>query len=233
MNRKPLAGVFAVFGSIVLIIVILLSCIQFAAFDYDFYVNEYQELNTAENIGMSQQDLMYSTEQLLSYLNGNRDNIIFSAKIKGEVQQVFDIREIEHMKDVRKLFFAGLTLGNTLLWWFIVLLAFVWWMVRKKTVKYLAWGYLGGGFLFIILLVVAGFAISRDFDGFWRSMHMLIFDNDLWLLDPEEDILIQMVPEKFFFDMVVRVLGMFGIVVGVMTAVCSGIAVRYRRRGGK
>jgi len=233
MNRKRLTEIFAVFGSIVLIIVIFLSCIQFAAFDHDFYDKEYQELNTADTIGMSQQDLKYSTEQLLSYLNGNRDDIIFSAKIKGEVQQVFDIREIEHMKDVRKLFFAGISLRNTLVVVAFVLLALVWLMVRKKTVKYLAWGYLVGGLLFIVLLTIVGFAVSRDFNGFWNSMHMLIFDNKLWLLDPEKDVLIQMVPEEFFFDMVERIISIFGTIVGGMTLVSAAIAVWYRREGGR
>ena len=35
------------------------------------------------------------------------------------------------------------------------------------------------------------------------------FDNDLWLLDPATDLMIRMLPEGFFFDMVIRIGSIF------------------------
>ena len=38
------------------------------------------------------------------------------------------------------------------------------------------------------------------------------FDNDLYLLDPRTELLIRMVPEQFFYDLVMRiVVGFFGV----------------------
>jgi integral membrane protein (TIGR01906 family) len=48
-----------------------------------------------------------------------------------------------------------------------------------------------------------------DFTLFWDLFHRLTFDNYLWLLDPRTDILIQMVPEQFFYNTVMRIIMYF------------------------
>ncbi|HSN67432.1 MAG TPA: DUF1461 domain-containing protein, partial [Fusibacter sp.] len=39
-----------------------------------------------------------------------------------------------------------------------------------------------------------------DFDWAFRKFHEIFFTNDLWLLDPKTDRLIQMMPLEFFID---------------------------------
>ena len=43
-----------------------------------------------------------------------------------------------------------------------------------------------------------------DFSDFWTSIHLVSFDNDLWLLDPSKDRLVMLVPESFWYDSAVR-----------------------------
>ena len=57
--------------------------------------------------------------------------------------------------------------------------------------------------------------------------HHIFFRNDLWLLDPNTDILIMMVPETFFFHLVFRILG--GFALGYL--LCLGLAW-YQSKGG-
>jgi D-alanyl-D-alanine carboxypeptidase len=46
--------------------------------------------------------------------------------------------------------------------------------------------------------------VSTDFDHYWRIFHTIFFTNDLWLLDPSTDMLINIVPLEFFIALVER-----------------------------
>ena len=81
-----------------------------------------------------------------------------------------------------------------------------------------------------VLMGLAGalaFYAFLDFNEFWTMFHHIFFRNDLWLLDPNTDVLIMMVPETFFFNLVFRILGGFGL--GYL--VCLGLAW-FESKGG-
>ena len=59
---------------------------------------------------------------------------------------------------------------------------------------------MGGGGVGIVALV--------GFDGAWNQLHEVLFTNDLWLLDPRTDRLIQMFPETFWAEATFIVVGM-------------------------
>lgn len=60
-----LAGVFVTLAT-------LLTSIDTAAFDKRFYRYQYQKLDTAQRIGISEEDLMRATDVLLDYCAGKR-----------------------------------------------------------------------------------------------------------------------------------------------------------------
>lgn len=227
--REITAYVFSVVNSLALMVVIFLTSIELTAFDLAFYKKEYSKLNTPEVIGISEQDLLYTTEQLLAYIRGTRDNLMIRAEINGRQRQVFNRREIDHMVDVRRLFVQGWKLRNICLGLVILSSLAVWAAARKSFLRFLARGYLAGTLIFILLLAAVGFMITRDFRWFWTNMHFLLFTNDLWQLNPETDILIRMVPEQFFFDMVVRILVMFGFTAVMLAVLCAGF-LRYFKK---
>ena len=47
--------------------------------------------------------------------------------------------------------------------------------------------------------------IFVDFSKYFVYFHLILFDNDLWILDPKTDLLIQMMPESFFVDMAIKI----------------------------
>lgn len=61
--------------------------------------------------------------------------------------------------------------------------------------------------MMICVAVLIGAAV--DFDAMWRFFHTIFFSNDLWLLDPNVSVLINMVPLQFFFDLVTKVVVLF------------------------
>ena len=59
--------------------------------------------------------------------------------------------------------------------------------------------------LFLLLVVGLGAAIvASDFTHYWTIFHKIFFTNDLWLLNPRTDLLINIVPEEFFVALVSR-----------------------------
>ena len=168
---------------------------------------------------MSQGDLLKVTQELLDYIRGKREDLVVVAPVHGQERQVFNQREIDHMVDVKDLFSLGFRLRLISLGIFIVLTGLIIGIRRKRSIRDLAISYLMVLSILIILgLALMGF-ILIDFTKVWDQFHYIFFTNDLWILDPRTDILIQMVPEQFFFDMVVRILRTFG---GILTALAIG-----------
>ena len=91
-------------GFFLLSAAILLSVIDTVAFSRSFYRLTYDRLNTAEDIGMSEEDLYEATDVLLDYLQGKRDDIDFEAEVNGGKQEIFSTKEALHMEDVRTLY---------------------------------------------------------------------------------------------------------------------------------
>jgi len=200
----------SIFAILFLIIVLFLTSIELVAFDLGFYRNEYDKLNIAQNTGMSYDELMRVTEELLKYLRDEREDLKVMGIVNGESRLIFNEREIAHMIDVKDLFIKGVKLRIVSIIVFLFSLLLLYFFAGKKL-----WRDLTGSFLWIfgiILLfgIVLFVLMCQDFTPVWDQFHYIFFSNDLWQLNPETDILIRMVPEQFFFDTVQRILFIFG-----------------------
>lgn len=51
--------------------------------------------------------------------------------------------------------------------------------------------------------------VASDFNKYFFLFHEIFFNNDLWLLDPATDLMIRMLPEEFFADMLIRIGSIF------------------------
>lgn len=224
--KNSLAWFISLISAIVLIMVILLTVVQQCVFDMDFFRSEYVKLDSTSVIGMSDQSLMQTTEALLAYIKGDRADLNIRAVINGQERPVFNQREITHMADVQKLYTFSHTCRNAGVVLLLLLLISLRLLTGKKYYRVWAGAYLVGAVLFIGLFGFIGIAVSQDFLAFWDRFHTVIFTNDLWLLDPATDVLIQMVPEQFFFDLVVRILIMFTGAVLILALAAGGIIAR-------
>jgi integral membrane protein (TIGR01906 family) len=193
---------------ILLIIGMLIASIEMFAVNQGFYESEYAkpELKIDE-IGMSSEDLARATQVLLDYTTGKLDSLDMQAEIQGQMQEVFGDREKAHMVDVKALYLGARSLRIWSLAGAAVLLIIAFIIGRGRTLKTLCKSFLwvSLGFLMIVGAIAAYAAI--DFTNFWINFHNVFFaGNDLWLLDPRTDVLIQMVPEQFFSDLVARII---------------------------
>ena len=200
----------SIIAIIFLIIVLFLTSIELVAFDLEFYKNEYIKLNTTQNTGMSDDELMRVTEELLKYLRDEREDLNMSGIINGESRQVFNEKEIAHMIDVKDLFTKGVYLRIVSIIGFLFSLLLLYLLARKNMLRYLTLSFLWIFGIILLFGIVLSIFIYQDFTPVWDQFHYIFFSNDLWQLNPETDILIRMVPEQFFFDTVQRILLIFG-----------------------
>lgn len=192
-----------------LIISLLLTIIDLNCFDQSFYQKEYVQNNTSEETGMNEEDLWDTTLVLFDYLHDARDDLSVQHEVNGTVREIFDSREKAHMVDVKNLYLNTIVVRNVLAIVGSILFVVSVLLNKKDWITSMYIGYKRSlGLLFVIILAILIYA-AIDFNSFWIQFHYLFFTNDLFFLDPNTEILINMVPEQFFFDLVIRIIFMF------------------------
>lgn len=193
-----------------LLIACLYTSIEIHGFNKKYYENKYTELNTAEDIGMSNDALFDATFTLLDYLKDKRDDIHCVQEVNGVSREIFDERETAHMIDVKELYInvkkVCISLSLLGLLSFLILLYFVKFKGYeiREMIKDMMDGLRQVVCAFAIVISGLLFYAFVDFSRFWTMFHEIFFDNDLWLLDPRVSIMINMFPENFWFGMVIR-----------------------------
>lgn len=219
--RQKVAGLLCKISSVVLIICLLFTCIEFKVFDLDFFQTEYIKSDTARNIGMNNTDLMSVTKYLLEYIKGKKDNLRIKSTIQEQERDVFNKKEREHMVDVQNLYINGRTLRNIAVLGSIVLILLAVILARRKFPVIMAKSYIAAQIFCAVILLALGAWILFDFDSFWTSFHMLFFTNDLWLLNPATDIMINMFSSVFFYDLCISVVVLFASICVALMVICK------------
>lgn len=221
------AGIFCVIS---LLAVILISSIDIAVYaDMGYFEKEYQKYNVMERVSMEQSDLMFVTKEMMAYLRGQRDDLHIKTNIDGKKQEFFNEREIAHMEDVRVLFWGGQWLRKIGI--VIGIITAVYLFVQKQKLFLLKW--IRNGFVcFVLAVAILVGIISTNFTKYFVIFHKIFFNNDLWILNPETDRLINIVPENFFVDTSVRIAVIFFAIIAFVCIVCSILLKRMKKTGG-
>ena len=82
--------------------------------------------------------------------------------------------------------------------------------------------FVGASRIRSILIAVIILIVSGDFEKYFILFHRIFFTNDLWMLDPTTDNLINIVPEGFFVDMTERILIIFSSII-IFTVGCGTV----------
>ncbi|NLJ40412.1 MAG: TIGR01906 family membrane protein [Clostridiales bacterium] len=225
---KATRSILGFIAASLLIFILFLTALEWVAFDMNYYDKEYKSLGISASTGMSHGDLLMVTGELLDYIKDKRDDLDILAAVNGEERLVFNQREIDHMVDVKGLFTKGYKMRWLLLGGFL-LLGIILFITDKGALRGLCVSYLWALSALIAFAIILLILILVDFTAVWTVFHLIFFTNDLWLLDPATDILIRMVPEKFFFDTVMRVLGLFGAILAALAVGAAAILRRGRR----
>ena len=204
---KKADKIIATAAMIFLIIALLLTSFQVAIYgdkEYKFYEKEYAKYEVTEELGMTMEDVMDVTDKMMAYLIGEREELSVMTTVEGKEQDFFNEQDRLHMADVKNLFLGGLK-RRWILLAAAVVLAFILLIRKVKLREILSGAYFRALAICGSLTVILGILFSSDFNTYFTIFHEIFFTNDLWLFDPETDYMIRMLPEGFFYDMVMRI----------------------------
>lgn len=218
-----------------LLFILLITATQAVCFWVpDWWRNEYAKYDTPSNVRgeMSLDDAVHVTEDMLDYCIGRIDTLDDTeATIDGVTAPFFTDREKAHLADCRELFLKGIKARVIAC---LLLAAFVIYIYvhngKQKTSALLAKGYLRSlGFVAVLAVIIAIMCII-DFTRVFTVFHHIFFDNDLWILYPDRDNLINIMQEDVFSDAAMWIACMW-LAAAAVFAAASAFAVRNSRTG--
>lgn len=209
---KIIKGFLVFLGIIAMLLIFLISAFELVVYRGDrYFEKKYVKYGVLEDVDMKMDDLLYVSQEMMDYLRGDREDLSVITTIGQEERDFFNQREKDHMADVQALFLAGLMIRRIALAVFMITLFLLWFIKQKeeKLLRFLAKGYLiVTGIVILISGIIVAF-MARDFSKAFTIFHEIFFTNDLWILDPKTDLLINVLPEGFFIDTGIEVLTVF------------------------
>ena len=197
----------------------------------DYYKKEFIKYRVYEDIGIGLDDLVDVNTQMLDYLIDKKDSLAdITSTINGEANvPFFNAKEIAHMEDVKNLFMRGLSLIYICLFISIAFLAILVYAAKKQALLILADSMLVGAVLFLVMILSLSAVIATDFTKYFIIFHEIFFTNDLWMLNPATDRLINMVPEGFFIDTAKYIAFVYASLVLTLLAVSTFIKKKMKK----
>ncbi len=217
-------------GAFALMITLLITSVEAVTYwTPGYYEKEYRKYHVLEAVQMEMEDLLDVTDEMMSYLRGGREDLHVPTIVNGQPREFFSEREIAHMEDVRGLFLGAIAIRRGCVLVILAVLALL--FLTRADIRYiLPRTVCAGTILFFALLAILAAIISSDFSRYFIVFHHIFFNNDLWMLDPSADLLINIVPEPFFMDTAARIGITYGISVAAVFSLClAGIFLTRRK----
>jgi integral membrane protein (TIGR01906 family) len=212
------------------VVVIMLMTLFMAGFQ-GFYTYEYEKNDIYNVTGISQNDMPEVIDRLSGYVVGRYKELNHEVLIHEKMEWIYGDREIAHMKDVRLIF--DFLKYFIFVYTILCMITFISEYRKKKLASFFVtlskFGLYGG----ILIVAIAGILVTVDFSKYFVVFHELVFSNDLWLLDPRTDVLIQMLPESFFMEMAVMILALsfaFNLIFFVVSGQMKRVVIERKRK---
>ena len=116
--------------------------------------------------------------------------------------ELFNDKEILHMKDVKEIINNLFLFGKISSLFFVLIILLI--IYKFKVHLYSIFKY--SSIIFIIIIFLFSLLSLISFNQIFILFHEIAFRNDLWLLNINEDYLLMMFPESFFRDVAIFLL---------------------------
>ena len=144
------------------------------------------------------------SSELMEYISGKSLFLETKVHINGILTEFYSTRSKIHMADVRNIivtltkinYFAILTAIISI--FKLINLPNIFTMLKITYSKCLI--------IICTFLTIIFITAAINFDVFFTKFHEVLFTNDLWLLDPNEDYIICLLPEKIFMTYGIRII---------------------------
>jgi len=227
-------------AALCVLVLIVSQSVIIPTFFMPFFRWHYNKADTADTIGISHEDLMCITTELLDYMRGRRDSLEgITAEVIGRDelasrvygQNFFSATEIRHMIDVRVLY-EQLFIVRNVAFFLLIALVLGMFLIKENPLFLLSRcsrEILAG---FLAVMVLLGVIIAIDFERSWDIFHHIFFRADVenyWRLILFVDLMINMYPLNFFINISIFAAGLVTIMSAVIITAAS-FYLRYARR---
>lgn len=228
---KPIHWLAGIFTAFCLMIILLITSVEAVVYwTPGYFEREYTKYNVLDSLpSMTMEDLLEVTDEMMDYLKGEREDLHVVTIMDGQEREFFNEREIAHMEDVQVLFLRAMSLRRACIFICVLCLGFLF-LTKAPVRRVLPPSICAGTGLFFGITAILALIISGDFTKYFVIFHHIFFDNDLWILDPATDMLINIVPEGFFMDTAARIALLFGASSAVLFGICLFLTLRGRSR---
>ena len=229
---KMIHWMLGILCAFALMLVLLITSVEAVVYwTPGYFEKEYTKYQVAEEVSMEMADLLDVTHEMMAFLRGRREDLHVPTVVAGQSREFFNGREIAHMEDVRDLFVAAIMLRRICL--AVIGLATGLLVLQKARIsRVLPQALCVGTALFFGLTGILAGIIATDFSRYFIIFHHIFFRNDLWILDPDTDLLINIVPEPFFMDTAARIGLTFGLLVAAVFGLCL-LCLHFQKRQTK
>ena len=160
----------------------------------------FEKYNVSQTTGLAEVELEKAATGLISYFNSGETNISLTVIKDGEPFELFNQREVAHLRDVKGLIRLDYwVLLGTLIYTLSYAGVSLFWR-RRRYWRRLGWGVVSGSGITLALMLAIGLGILLNFDQLFYQFHLLSFSNEFWQLDPTRDYLIMLFPGGFWYD---------------------------------
>ena len=162
------------------------------------YKYGFEKYNVGQTTSLADSELEKAATGLISYFNSDEEFISLTVIKDGKSFELFNQREILHLKDVKGLIWLDYRLSMGMLLYVLAYAGVI--LFWRKDWRQLAWGVVGGSGLTLALMLALGLGALFNFDQLFLQFHFISFANELWRLDPAKDYLIMLFPQGFWYD---------------------------------
>jgi len=207
-------------------LLLLTASIGWVANSLWLYKDGFEKYNVSQPTGLAEAELEKAASGLISYFNSDDEYISLTVMKDGEPFELFNQREVIHLKDVKGLIWLDYRLFlGTLIYVLAYAGVSLFWRKREYW-RRLAWGVVGGSSITLGIIVALGIvSMLVDFREAFTQFHFLAFTNELWMLDPTKDYMIMLFPEGFWYDVTL----LCGGITAGLAVILGGVAGVYLR----
>jgi len=199
--------------------------VRYATTSASWWERGFERYDATGRTGLPQQEVLRIAAETRDYLTNDDERL--AVGVDGA--PFYSEREILHMIDVKRLMARTFDAGWAALGFIVAFIALTIWRRRREAPSVLARSTLSACGVVALLVVVLGVIGIAGFDSAFRQFHLLFFTNDLWQLS-SRDGLIQLFPQRFFFDTTMLI---GGVTLAFVAAAGAGSAIYlWRRRRG-
>ena len=176
------------------------ASVRFAATSTWWWERGFERYEAPRRSGLPAEEVSRIGAEVRDYLR-NEDERLTVQRPSGSGGQVpvFSEREVVHMVDVKRLMARVWDAGWAAFGYIVAFASVLLWRRRRAGLADILGAAATSGSVIVTLVVVLAIVAVSGFDEAFRQFHLLFFTNDLWQLT-RADALIQLFPQRFFFD---------------------------------